>query len=85
MITNEKFAEVLKSLTKEDFDAAQKLISNLYIKFDDFSTREMFTEDERESISNLLESYSYSDEVKLVTLVCKFKEVFEEGLCLQQQ
>ena len=74
MITNEKFAEVLKSLTKEDFDAAQKLISDLINKFDDLSTREMFTEDEKESISNLLESYSYSDEVKLVTLVCKFKE-----------
>ena len=85
MITNEKFAEVLKSLTKDDFDAAKKLISNLYDKFDDLSTIEMFTEDEKERISNILESYSYSDEVKLVTLVCKFKEVFEEELCLQQQ
>ena len=50
MITNEKFAEVLKSLTKDDFDAAKKLISNLYDKFDDLSTREMFTEDEKERI-----------------------------------
>ena len=72
MITNEKFAEVLKSLTKDDFDAAQKLISNLYDKFDDLSTREMFTEKEIEKISNLLESYS--DEVKVAVLVCKFKE-----------
>lgn len=72
MITNEKFAEVLKSLTKEDFDAVQKIISNLYDKFDDLSTREMFTEKEIEKISNLLESYS--DEVKVAVLVCKFKE-----------
>lgn len=83
MITNEKFAEVLKSLTKEDFDAAQKLISNLGEKFDDLSTREMFTEVEIAGISKLLESYS--DEVKIAVLVCKFKEVFEEELCLQQQ
>ena len=76
MITNEKFAEVLKSLTKEDFDAAQKIISNLYDKFDNLSTREMFTEKEIEKISNLLESYS--DEVKVAVLVCKFKE----WLCL---
>ena len=82
MITNEKFVEVLKSLTKEDFDVAQKLISNLYNKFGDSSTREMFTEDEKEVISNLLESYS--DEVQIVTLLCKYKEVFKEELCLQQ-
>lgn len=72
MITNEKFAEVLKSLTKEDFDAAQKLISNLGNKFDDLSTREMFTEVERAGISKLIKSYS--DEVKIAVLVCKFKE-----------
>ena len=72
MITNEKFAEVLKSLTKEDFDAVQKIISNLYDKFDDLSTREMFTEDEVVEISNLLESYP--DEVFVALLVLKFKE-----------
>ena len=72
MITNEKFAEVLKSLTKEDFDAVQKLISNLISKFDDLSTREMFTEDEKERISNLIESYP--DEVVVALLALKFKE-----------
>lgn len=82
MITNEKFAEVLKSLTKEDFDAAQKLISNLISKFDDLSTREMFTEDEKERISNLIESYP--DEVGVALLALKFKEVYEEELCLHQ-
>ena len=84
MITNEKFAEVLKSLTKEDFDAAQKLISDLYDKFDDLSTGEMFTENEKEIISNFLDSYS--DDIIVAVVVCKFKEVYEEeSLCLQQQ
>ena len=72
MITNEKFAEVLKSLTKDDFDAAQKLISDLINKFDDLSTREMFTEDEKERITNLIDSYP--DEVGVALLVLKFKE-----------
>ena len=72
MITNEKFAEVLKSLTKEDFDAAQKLISNLITKFDDLSTRELFTEAEKERITNLIDSYP--DEVGVALLALKFKE-----------
>ena len=74
MITNEKFAEVLKSLTKDDFDAAQKLISDLINKFDDLSTREMFTEDEKERITNLIDSYP--DEVGVALLALKFKECF---------
>ena len=72
LITNEKFAEVLKSLTKEDFDAVQELISVLYDKFDDLSTREMFTEDEKERVSNLIESYP--GEVGIALLALKFKE-----------
>ena len=73
MITNEKFAEVLKSLTKEDFNAAQKLISDLITKFDDLSTRELFTEAEKERITNLIDSYP--DEVGVALLALKFKEV----------
>ena len=72
MITNEKFAEVLKSITKEDFDEAQKLISNLITKFDDLSTRELFTEAEKERITNLIDSYP--DEVGVALLALKFKE-----------
>ena len=76
MITNEKFAEVLKSLTKEDFNAAQKLISDLITKFDDLSTRELFTKAEKERITNLIDSYP--DEVWVALLALKFKE----ELCL---
>ena len=72
MITNEKFAEVLKSLTKEDFDEAQKLISDLTNKFDVLSTRELFTEVEKERITNLIDSYP--DEVGVALLALKFKE-----------
>jgi len=72
MITNEKFAEVLKSLTKEDFDEAQKLISDLINKFDDLPTRELFTEVEKERITNLIDSYP--DEVGVALLALKFKE-----------
>ena len=74
MITNEKFAEVLKSLTKDDFDAAQKLISDLITKFDDLSTRELFTEAEKERITNLIDSYP--DEVGVALLALKFKDVY---------
>ena len=72
MITNEKFAEVLKSLTKEDFNAAQKLISDLITKFDDLSTIQLFTEAEKERITNLIDSYP--DEVGVALLALKFKE-----------
>lgn len=77
MITDEKFVEVLKSLTKDDFDAVYKLISDLGNKFDDLSTRNMFTEDELNRISELLNNND--DEIRVAVLVCKFKE----GLCLQ--
>ena len=84
MITNEKFAEVLKSLNKEDFDAMQELILNLGEKFEDEAVRDMFTENEMDGISQLLESYS--NEVRTAVIVCKFKEVYEdvykEELCL---
>ena len=78
MITNEKFVEVLKSLTKEDFDTAQKVLLSLSEKFDDLTTIDLFTESEIKEISNLLESYD--GEVRVSVLVYKFKEI----LCSQQ-
>lgn len=79
MITNEKFVEVLKSLTKEDFDTAQKVLLSLSEKFDDLTTIDLFTESEIKEISSLLESYD--GEVRVSVLVYKFKEL----LCSQQQ
>lgn len=77
-ITDEKFVEVLKSLTQEDFTEVHKLVSELGVKFDDRVTRESFSEDEIKNLSELLESYD--DEIRVAVLVYKFKEV----LCSQQ-
>ena len=76
-ITDEKFVEVLKSLTQEDFTEAHKLVSELRVKFDDRVTRESFSEDEVKNLSELLGSCD--DEIRVAVLVCKFKE----ALCSQ--
>lgn len=76
-ITDEKFVEVLKSLTQEDFTEVHKIVSELGVKFDDRVTRESFSEDEINNLSELLESYD--DEIRVAVLVCKFKE----ALCSQ--
>ena len=76
-ITDEKFVEVLKSLTQEDFDVVHKLVSELGVKFDDLTTRESFSEDEINNLTELLERYD--GEIRVAVLVCKFKE----ALCSQ--
>lgn len=82
-ITDEKFVEVLKSLTQEDFDAVQNIVEQLTDKFDNHETKSMFTENEIQTVSKLIESNS--QEVLIGVLACKFKKVYEdEGLCSQQ-
>ena len=76
-ITDEKFVEVLKSLTQEDFDAVQNIVEQLTNKFDNPETKSMFTENEIQNVSNLIESNS--QEVLIGVLVTKFKE----SLCSQ--
>ena len=71
-ITDEKFAEVLKSLTQEDFDAVQNIVEQLTDKFDNHETKSMFTENEIKTISKLIKSNS--QEVSIGVLVTKFKE-----------
>lgn len=71
-ITDEKFVEVLKSLTQEDFDAVQNTVEQLTAKFDNHETRNLFTEDEIKNISKLLDSYG--SDVRVVTIVNKFQE-----------
>ena len=71
-ITDEKFVEVLKSLTQEDFDAVQNIVEQLTDKFDNHETKSMFTENEIQTVSNLIESNS--QEVLIGVLVTKFKE-----------
>lgn len=76
-ITDEKFVEVLKSLTQEDFDAVQIIVEQLTDKFDDHETKGMFTENEIQNVSKLIDSNS--QEVLIGVLVTKFKE----SLCSQ--
>ena len=71
-ITDEKFAKVLKSLTQEDFDAVQNIVEQLTAKFDNHETKSMFTENEIQNVSKLIESNS--QEVLIGVLVTKFKE-----------
>ena len=71
-ITDEKFVEVLKSLTQEDFDAVQIVVEQLTDKFDNHETKSMFTENEIQTVSKLIESNS--QEVLTGVLVTKFKE-----------
>ena len=71
-ITDEKFAEVLKSLTQEDFDAVQNIVEQLTDKFDNHETKSMFTENEIQNVSKLIDSNS--QEVLIGVLVTKFKE-----------
>ena len=71
-ITDEKFVEVLKSLTQEDFDVMQNIVDQLEEKFDNHESRVMFTENEIKTISKLIESNS--QEVLIGVLVTKFKE-----------
>ena len=71
-ITDEKFVEVLKSLTQEDFDAVQSIVEQLTYKFDNHETKNMLTENEIQTVSKLIESNS--QEVLIGVLVTKFKE-----------
>ena len=71
-IADEKFAEVLKSLTQEDFDAVQSIVEQLTDKFDNHETKSMLTESEIQTVSKLIDSNS--QEVLIGVLVTKFKE-----------
>ena len=72
-ITDEKFVEVLKSLTQEDFDAVQDVVEQLTDKFNNHETKGLFTENEIKAVSKFIESNS--QEVSIGVLVTKFKEV----------
>ena len=71
-ITDEKFVEVLKRLTQEDFDTVQNTVEQLTDKFGNQETKSMLTENEIQTVSKLIESNS--QEVLIGVLVTKFKE-----------
>ena len=72
VITDEKFVEVLKSLTQEDFDEVQNIVDQLVEKFDNPETKSMFTENEMKTVSKLIDSNS--QEVLVGALITKFNE-----------
>ena len=74
-ITDEKFVEVLRSLTQEDFDVVQNIVEQLTDNFDNHETKSLFTESEIQTVSKLIELNS--QEVLIGVLVTKFKESSE--------
>ena len=73
MITQQKFIDVVSTLTEDDFKEAQDLIEQLGHLFEDETLRMHFSQDSLETIRSLIND-KYSDEVTIAVLVSKFKE-----------
>ena len=71
MITQQKFIDVVSTLTEDDFKEAQDLIEQLSQLFEDETLREHFSQDSLETVRSLLNN-KYSDEVTIAVLVSKF-------------
>ena len=72
MITQQKFIDVVSTLTEDDFKEAQGLIEQLSQLFEDETLREHFSQDSLETVRSLIND-KYSDEVTIAVLVSKFK------------
>ena len=72
MITQQKFIDVVSTLTEDDFKEAQDLIEQLGQLFEDGTLREHFNQDSLETVRSLIND-KYSDEVTIAVLVSKFK------------
>ena len=72
MITQQKFIDVVSTLTEDDFKEAQDLIEQLGHLFEDETLREQFSQDSLETVRNLLNN-KYDEEVTIAVLVSKFK------------
>ena len=72
MITQQKFIDVVSTLTEDDFKEAQDLIEQLGQLFEDKTLRMHFSQDSLETVRSLIED-KYSDEVTIAVLVSKFK------------
>lgn len=71
MITQQKFIDVVSTLTEDDFKEAQDLIEQLSQLFEDETLREHFSQDSLETVRDLIND-KYSDEVTIAVLVSKF-------------
>ena len=72
MITQQKFIDVVSTLTEDDFKEAQDLIEQLSQLFEDETLRMRFSQDSLETVRSLINN-KYSDEVTIAVLVSKFK------------
>ena len=72
MITQQKFIDVVSTLTEDDFKEAQDLIEQLSQFFEDETLRMHFSQDSLETVRSLIND-KYSDEVTIAVLVSKFK------------
>jgi len=72
MITQQKFIDVVSTLTEDDFKEAQDLIEQIGQLFEDETLREYFSQDSLETVLSLINN-KYSDEVTIAVLVSKFK------------
>ena len=72
MITQQKFIDVVSTLTEDDFKEAQGLIEQLSQLFENETLREHFSQDSLETVRSLIND-KYSDEVTIAVLVSKFK------------
>ena len=70
-MVDEKIVEVIKSLTKQDFEDAKVLVQALYAFFEDDESKKYFDEETARAIEELLSSYD--DEVCTVALANKLK------------
>lgn len=71
MITQQKFIDVVSTLTEDDFKEAQDLIEQLGQLFEDETLRMHFNQDSLETVRSLIND-KYSDEVTIAVLVSKF-------------
>ena len=72
MITQQKFIDVVSTLTEDDFKEAQGLIEQLSQLFEDETLRMHFSQDSLETVRGLIND-KYNDEVTIAVLVSKFK------------
>ena len=72
MITQQKFIDVVSTLTEDDFKEAQDLIEQIGKLFEDETLRMYFSQDSLETVRSLIDD-KYSDEVTIAVLVSKFK------------
>lgn len=72
MITQQKFIDVVSTLTEDDFKEAQDLIEQLTQLFEDKTLREHFSQDSLETLAELVNG-KYDEEVMIAVFVSKFK------------